>query len=335
MEPRGQHPWVAARKGRITFALQAVAAHSRGDRGAALIRAGEHAEHYGFDAFFLGDHPAWAPECWLHLSVIATRTQRIGLGQMVAAVPYRTPLLTARLQSDLDHLSGGRSILGLGIGWNAADHGMGTNEFDRMGLPYPAVPARQAALAEAITIIRGVWGAEPFSFSGAHYRATEAQVDPPLQTDGPPLVIAGGGERTLGQVAHLADISNVGPGPAGRVDSAADARARHDVLAAQCAAAGRAYEDILRSHFTHWLLLAETEAGVATKVKRYFPDGLDVFWGKYLVSGTPEQAAAFFQPFVDAGMEYFVIQTLDPDDEESIALITGGLAPLLRAKPLD
>src|SRR5262245_38894173 len=130
MDDRGQHPWVASRKGTISLALQAVAARSTGDRGAALVRAGLLAEQYGFDAFFLGDHPAWAPECWLHLAVIASQTSRIRLGQMVAAAPYRNPVLTARLQSDLDQLSGGRSILGLGIGWNAADYGLGANEFD-------------------------------------------------------------------------------------------------------------------------------------------------------------------------------------------------------------
>jgi alkanesulfonate monooxygenase SsuD/methylene tetrahydromethanopterin reductase-like flavin-dependent oxidoreductase (luciferase family) len=178
MDTRAPHPWVASRKGAIGFALQAVASRSAGDPGAALIRAGLHAERYGYDGFFLGDHPAWAPECWLHLAVVAAQTSHIRLGQLVAASPYRNPLLTARLQSDLDRLSGGRSILGLGIGWNAADYGLGENEFDRMGIPYLPVPARQAALEEAITIIRGVWGDEPFSMSGEQYSAANAQVDP-------------------------------------------------------------------------------------------------------------------------------------------------------------
>jgi alkanesulfonate monooxygenase SsuD/methylene tetrahydromethanopterin reductase-like flavin-dependent oxidoreductase (luciferase family) len=331
MSAQSRHPWVAARKGAIGFALQAVAAHSRGDRGAALIRAGQHAERYGYDAFFLGDHPAWAPECWLHLAIIAAQTERIGLGQMVAAVPYRTPVLTARLQSDLDRLSGGRSILGLGIGWNAADYGLGTNEFDRMGIPYPPVSERQAALEEAIAIIRGVWGNEPFSMTGVHYSATQAQVDPPVQRGGVPLVIAGGGTNTLGQLARLGDISNFGAGPAGHVDSPRDAEERLAVLKTECAAIGRDYDDILRTHFTHWLILAEADADVAAKVARYFPHGLDAFWGAYLVAGTPERAVAHYQAYVEAGIEYFVVQTLDPDDEESISLATTALAPRLES----
>ncbi len=330
MQSRAPHPWVASRKGSVGLALQAVAARSAGDHGAALIRAGLHAERYGYDAFFLGDHPAWAPDCWLHLAVIASQTSRIRLGQMVAAAPYRNPLLTARLQSDLDRLSGGRSVLGLGIGWNAADYGLGTNEFDRMGLPYPAVPARQDGLEEAIAIIHGVWGNEPFSMIGAYYSAAGAQVDPPIQDGGVPLVVAGGGTRTLNQLARLGDVANFGPGPAGNVNSPADAKARLAALAEQCRAVGRSYDHILRTHFTHWLLLAETERALAAKVTHYFPDGLDPFWGAYLVAGTPVSVASHYQEYVNAGIEYFVVQTLDPDDEESIALATAEVAPRLQ-----
>jgi alkanesulfonate monooxygenase SsuD/methylene tetrahydromethanopterin reductase-like flavin-dependent oxidoreductase (luciferase family) len=330
MDTRAPHPWVASRKGTVGFALQAVASRSSGDPGAALIRAGLHAEQYGYDGFFLGDHPAWAPECWLHLAVIATQTSRIRLGQLVAAAPYRNPLLTARLQSDLDRLSGGRSILGLGIGWNASEYGLGANEFDRMGIPYPPVPARQAALEEAIAVIRGVWGDEPFAMTGEYYAASNAQVSAPIQHGGVPLIVAGGGVRTLNQLARLGDVSNFGPGPAGNANSPAEARERLTALREQCQLVGRPYDHILRSHFTHWLVLAPDDNAVAAKVARYFPDGLDAFWGAYLVAGTPESTATHYQDYVDAGIEYFIVQTLDPDDEETIALVTSDLVPRLQ-----
>jgi alkanesulfonate monooxygenase SsuD/methylene tetrahydromethanopterin reductase-like flavin-dependent oxidoreductase (luciferase family) len=294
-----------------------------------LIHAGELADRYGYDDFFLGDHTAWAPDVWLHLGVIARSTERVRLGQMVAAVPYRTPLLTARLASDLDHLSNGRSILGLGIGWNAADYGLGTNEFDRMGLPYPATRDRQEALEEAVAIVRGVWGTEPFDFTGAYYRVREANVQAPLQRPGPPLVIAGGGPRTLGQVARLADACNLGPGPAGGTDTADDVRRKLGHLRAACEAGNRPYEDVLRTHFSHWLILAPTDAAVQAKVRHYFPNGLDAFWGAYLVAGTPDAVAAHYQGFVDAGIAYFVLQTLDPYDEETIALAASDLVQRL------
>jgi alkanesulfonate monooxygenase SsuD/methylene tetrahydromethanopterin reductase-like flavin-dependent oxidoreductase (luciferase family) len=329
-EARPCHPWVAERRDRVSFALQAVAGAGGDDPGKQLLHAGRLADTYGYDAFFLGDHPAWAPECWTHLAALAVTTRRVRLGQMVAANPYRPPLLTARLASDLDRLSDGRTVLGLGIGWNAADYGLGTNEFARMGLPYPSTRERQAALEEAIAIIRGVWGAEPFTFEGAWYHASDAQVTPPVQRPGPPLVLAGAGERTLGQVARLADACNFGPGPAGQVDTPERAREKLADLRRQCELAGRPYQDILRSHFTHWVMLAEDDAAVQAKVARAFPRGLDYFWGKYLVARTPEGAIDYFQGFADAGIQYFVVQTLDPHDEETVRLLAERVAPVIR-----
>lgn len=327
---RPGHPWVAAHQGRIGFGLQAAAGRGTGDPGKRLVAAGRAADELGFDAFFLGDHPSWAPECWVHFAALAVTTRRVRLGPMVAANPYRPPLLTARIVSDVDRLSDGRCILGLGIGWNAADYGMGTNEFDRMGLPYPSARERQEALEEAIAVIHGVWGAAPFSFAGRHVRAVKAQVARPVQDPRPPLVIAGAGERTLGQVARLADCCNFGPGPAGHVDTPEQAREKLAILRRHCEAIGRPYDQILRSHFSHWVVLAPTAAAVAAKVARYFPEGLDRFWGAYLVAGTPDEAARYFQGFADAGIQYFVAQTLDPDDEETMRLLIEQVAPRVR-----
>ena len=318
------HPWVVANRDRVAFALQAVAKDSRAP-GKDLVTAGMAADRLGFDAFFLGDHPAWAPEAWMHLGVIAAKTLRVRLGQMVAAVPYRTPLLTARLQSDLDHLSNGRSILGLGIGWNASEYGLGTNEFDRMGIPYPAASVRQEGLEEAVEIIRGVWRGSPFSFQGKHYAATDAAVTSPVEE--PPLVIAGGGPKTLGQVARLADCANFGPGPAGQVDTPDEAADKLRLLGEACHAHGRDPHSILPSHFTHWLMVAPTREAVEAKIRHHFPNGLDAFWGAYLVAGTPDEVASHFRGFVAAGIRYFVVQTLDPADEESMALTISDVLP--------
>lgn len=327
---RPAHPWIGRFRERIGLGIQL------GSRGGVpsdprrIIGAARVVERLGFDAVFVGDHPAWAPEAWLHLTAIAMATERIHLGPMVAAAPYRNPLLMARIVSDLDHLSGGRVIDGLGIGWNAADYDLGTNEFDRMGLRYPPVAERQEALEEAITIMEGLWGDAPFTFQGRHHAVLGANVPAPVQRPRPPLVIAGAGERTLAQVARLADIADFGPGPTGGVDTAAEAGQRLQVLARQCETIGRDPDTILRSYFSHWLILAPTEREIAAKVARYFPDGLDAFWGRYLVSGTPEQAAAYYQPFLDVGIRFLDLQVLDPEDEESMTLIVDGLAPLLR-----
>src|SRR3954454_1254922 len=281
----GVHPWVEARRRRIHFALQVEARPDDPTPGQSMLRAGQLAEELGFDAFLAADHPSWQSEVWLHMAALARATKRIGLGPMVSSVLYRPPVLTARLAADLDHLSNGRLVLGLGIGWDAAALGWGTNEFVRMGLPYPPTRQRQEALAEAIAIIRGVWGPEPFSFQGRHFSVKDAQVTPPPVQGVPPIVIAGAGERTLRQVANLADACNIGPVVTGGVDTLDQARAKLEVLRRHCEAVGRPYENILRSHFTIWLMLAEDEASVRRKVDRYFPDGLDSIWKKCVVAG--------------------------------------------------
>jgi alkanesulfonate monooxygenase SsuD/methylene tetrahydromethanopterin reductase-like flavin-dependent oxidoreductase (luciferase family) len=329
------HPWVASVRDRVTFGLQVIAKRGEAEPGRKVVEAAVVAEELGFEAVYLGDHPAWAPEPWVHFAAMAMVTSRIRLGPMVAASPYRTPLMTARLVSDVDHLSNGRVINGLGIGWNAADYGLGTNEFDRMGLPYPSTRERQEMLAEAIVIMRGLWGTEPFSYQGKHYRAENANVPAPLQRPEPPLVLAGGGEKvTLRQLARLGDMANFGPGPAGGCDSPQIARHKHEVLRRHCQEVGRPYDDILCSLFTHWVMVAPTQASISAKVARYFPDGLDAFWGAYLVRGTPEQVAEIFQAYVDAGMQHIVCQVLDTGDLETFELLMRDVLPRLQPRHL-
>jgi alkanesulfonate monooxygenase SsuD/methylene tetrahydromethanopterin reductase-like flavin-dependent oxidoreductase (luciferase family) len=325
------HPWVEGRRDRVTFALQLGTGGEGPDPGRQRIAAARLADELGFEALYLGDHPAWGPDPFLLFAAMAMATERIFMGPLVSAAPYRNPLLIARLVSDLDHLSRGRFINGLGIGWNAAEYGIGTNEFDRMGLLYPPTAERQAALEEVITIIRGLWGSEPFTFRGRYHRVENAQIPAPVQRPEPPLILAGGGERvTLRQVARLADVSNFGAGPAGGVDTPDDARRKLAVLRRHCDEVGRPYDDVLRSHFTHWVMLAETEDAVSAKVKRYFPHGLDAFWTNYLIARTPEGAAEYFQAYADAGIQHFVAQVVDPADHETFRLLAATVAPNVR-----
>src|SRR5579884_158252 len=179
--------WVEEHRTRIGFGLQVAARPDSPAPQRELLAAGRLAEDLGFDAFFLGDHPAYAPDCWLHLAAIAVRTRRIRLGSVVNCVFYRLPVMLARLATDLDHLSEGRLILGLGIGWNET-------EFAQLGLPFLSVHARQAALEEAIAILRGVWAPEPFTFRGQYFSTVGERITPPVQQPGPPLLIAGAGE---------------------------------------------------------------------------------------------------------------------------------------------
>ena len=173
-------PWVAEHRDRVGFGLHVFPIDTKVDPVRGMLDPGRLAEELGFDAFIFSDHPAWGPECWVHMAALAATSERIRLGTGVLCALYRHPVMTARLAADLDNLSDGRLILGLGCGWDAG-------EFANLGLPFPPVPDRQAALEEAITIIRGVWGDEPFSFDGRYYQTTGARVmPPPRQRPGPP-----------------------------------------------------------------------------------------------------------------------------------------------------
>lgn len=317
------HPWVESFSGRIGWGLQAFALPQDPAPACSILAAGRAADALGLEAFFIGDHPAYAPDAWLHLGVLAVQTSSIRLGSVVLCAGYRPPVLNARLAADLDNLSGGRVILGLGHGWNAG-------EFAQLGLPYPPVPERQEAMEEAIQIIKGVWGDQPFTFHGTHhFTVNERVTPPPVQHPGPPLILAGSGEkRALRLVAKYADACNFGSGHAtGLVRSSDDVRRKNDVLDTYCLEAGRDPTSVLRSHFTSWLMLAPTEAEAKAKRDRYYPNGLNEEQQFSRVVGTPEQVAEYYQGLVDAGLQYFVVQILDATDLETVDLLARELAP--------
>jgi alkanesulfonate monooxygenase SsuD/methylene tetrahydromethanopterin reductase-like flavin-dependent oxidoreductase (luciferase family) len=145
-----QSDWAQQFRHRTGFAVQVFPIDTPRDPARHLLAAARLAEELGLDAFFVGDHPAWALDPFVHLAAIAASTTRIRLGVNVCCALYRHPVMTARLAADVDNLSAGRLILGLGNGWDG-------NEFANLGLPFPPAGKRQQALEEAITIMRGVW----------------------------------------------------------------------------------------------------------------------------------------------------------------------------------
>jgi alkanesulfonate monooxygenase SsuD/methylene tetrahydromethanopterin reductase-like flavin-dependent oxidoreductase (luciferase family) len=130
-----------------------VATHPRAD-WPTLRRFVNTIEATGFDSVWFPDHPVTSPDCFATLAAVAVATQRVRLGTSVACVFYRDALVIARAAADVDRLSGGRFVLGLGIGDRA-------DEFAKMGLVYRPVPQRQRALAETVDAVRGLWVTGP------------------------------------------------------------------------------------------------------------------------------------------------------------------------------
>lgn len=161
-----------------------------------LPRLAEHArraEENGWHGFFLWDHvqtPGHIPHTpevfdpWIGLALIADRTTSLRLGPLVTPLPRRRPWVVARQAATIDHLSGGRLTLGVGLGYPAEE------EFARFGED-PDLKLRAAKLDEGLAILRGLWSGEPFSFQGEHYQIDEAHFLPrPLQQE-IPIWVAG------------------------------------------------------------------------------------------------------------------------------------------------
>ncbi len=162
---------------------------------ATLAELARDAETAGWDGFFLWDHIVWPTpwpgrgggpsDPWLALAVIATSTERIRLGPLVTPISRRRPWKLARETVTLDHLSGGRLILGVGLGYFQDE------EFAALG--EVADPKERATrLDEGLEVLTGLWTGEPFSYSGKHYQIKGAQFLPrPVQSPRIPIWVAG------------------------------------------------------------------------------------------------------------------------------------------------
>jgi probable F420-dependent oxidoreductase len=157
-------------------------------------------EDLGWSTLTMADHFDGSLGALPALMAAADATSTLRVGTMVLANDFRHPVVLAKEAATIDLLSEGRFELGIGAGWMTDDYAPTGIPFDRAGL-------RIERLAEAIEVVRGLWGAGPCSFSGSHYEIDGLDGLPkPHQPEGPPIVVGGGGERVLRLAARAADI---------------------------------------------------------------------------------------------------------------------------------
>lgn len=158
-----------------------------------LVRLAVLAEEAGFDGFFLWDHMVFAndgrgpdvQDPWLVLALVAERTERITMGTMITPLSRRRPSVLARQTTTLDLLSGGRLVLGVGIGSPAR------GDFELFGDEADAV-VRAEMLDEGLEVLQGLWSGEPFSHEGPHYTVTDVRFTPtPVQRPRIPVWVGG------------------------------------------------------------------------------------------------------------------------------------------------
>ena len=146
-----------------------------------------------------GKHPGTgdALETFSILGVVAGATEKLRLVTSVLVLPYRNPVLTAKMVASLDIMSGGRLTLGVGVGWLK-------EEFE--ALDSPDFERRGAVTDEWIAIFKQLWAKSPASFDGTFYKYTDIRCEPfPLQKPHPPIWVGGHSKAALRRTARHGD----------------------------------------------------------------------------------------------------------------------------------
>ncbi len=291
-----------------------------------LLALARRAEEVGFETFFRSDHylsfpgPPGRPatDAWTTLAGLARETRTIRLGVLVSPVTFRHPGSFAKIVATVDEMSGGRVEVGMGAGWNEAEH-------RAHGLPFPPIEERAAMLEEALEIVRGLWtGPDGWSYAGRYWIVEDAHFAPkPVQRPAPPIIVGGEGTpRGLRIAARHADEFNcVSSGPA-RV------RDRFAALDEACRAIGRDPASIRRSAMVGVLVgrterelearrsalvaevspMADVEGWLATRAERW-------------ILGDPNRALAMARRYADAGCERLMLQDFLPRDLDHVELL--------------
>ncbi len=281
------------------------------------------AEQLGFTGWFRSDHylhmdhmgggdgSPGPTDAWTTLAGLARETERLRLGTLVSSATYRHPGILAIQVAQVDAMSGGRVELGLGAGWFEAEH-------EAYGIPFPK--RRFPLLEEELAIVTGLWGTplgERFSFSGEHYRLSDAPALPkPVQRPLPVIVGGLGPSRTPALAAAYATEYN-----AGFVDEptieAAFAR-----VGDAAEAIGRARTD-LRYSIAQPVAVGRTEAAFRARAERIGADPARM--RAVNLGGTIAEVQDRIGRYAELGADRVYLQTIDMSDLDLLAELADGL----------
>ena len=294
------------------------------DDWVALARA---CEEHGLEGLFRSDHyqsvfdvsGRGSLDAWATLAGLAAVTERIRLGTMVSPATFRRPSVLSRMVATVDHISGGRVELGLGAGWNQAEH-------DAHGFPFPGLDERMELLEEQLEIVHRQWTEEEFSFQGRHYRFERCRAEPkPLQRPRPPVLMGGGaGPRVARLAARWADEYNT---PFASVEQCRERRAS---IVQACEREGR--QPIPFSLMAACCVGRDESEALERSRRRLERSGRDddpavLLQQDNVLVGTVDQVVARLREYAEAGVERVFLQHLDHTDLEMVRLIGEGIVP--------
>jgi len=272
-----------------------------------VLELWQHLESTGWDTACLSDHfmpntrerEGAVLEAWSTLSALAAVVPRMRIGTIVLGNTYRHPAVVAKMAAQVDIISGGRLLFGIGAAWQR-------NEHEAYGIPFYTMRERLERLDEACTVIRLLWSERRSNFNGRYYQLADAPLDPkPVQKPHPELMIGGGGERvTLRIAAKHADHWNVWGG--------AKVLARKSaVLEEHCSKLGRDSKSINRS-VNMALLITNSKADIdrlaetiAARMGSHAADARDT-----CLAGTPDQIREQLRRLQSAGATMVFVPTM-------------------------
>jgi probable F420-dependent oxidoreductase len=255
------------------------------------------AEELGDGSIWAGDHLSYRNpivDVVVALSTFAAVTERITLGAGIVLLPLRHPSVVAKEFASLDYISGGRVILGVGVG------GESEQDFEAVGI---SMRERGARADEAMLALRALFGGAPASFAGRFFSFERISIEPrPAQAGGPPLWVGGRSEAAIRRAATLGDGWIPIWVSAEKLAEGIERLPPHVMpavtLPAHVGPKRRIYEHLRR---------------------RYSGDLAEHVVDRYCVAGTTDECAARIRAYVDAGARHVVFNILELDDAERLA----------------
>lgn len=251
----------------------------------------QHAEATGWDSVWFADHfmpnaddnSGPTSECLTTLAALAVSVPRVRLGSLVVGNTYRHPAVLAKMAANVDILSGGRLVLGLGAGWQE-------NEHAAYGIAFSTVGGRLGRLEEACQVVNGLLRQERTDVAGRYYALANAPLAPKPVQSRVPLLIGGGGEqRTLRIAAKYADEWNVWGTPE-------FLRQKMAVLDQRCEEIGRDPSEIQRSANAMLTISDDPERVQRAKAA-----------GPRVIAGNAEQVADQLRDYSESGVHEVII----------------------------
>jgi F420-dependent oxidoreductase-like protein len=297
------------------------------------VRLARLVEELGYEGLFRSDHytaiirpDADAHDAWATLAGLAVLTSRIRLGTMVSPGTFRHPSVLSRMAATVDHISGGRVEVGMGSGWYEREH-------LAQGFPFLDGKQRFELFAEQVEVVVRSWSGERFDHDGPAYTLRDQLALPrPVQKPHPPLVLGGSVKRRVAALAarYASEVNTLGAPDE-------ELEARKEALDRACTEAGRDPATLGYSVMTA-CFLGETDVDVEARVARFLAirgdrgDPAELIRerrDRWLV-GTVDEVVERIDGLRALGVSRILLQHLNDDDDDMLALAGERLLPLLR-----